>query len=56
MSGPDEAWDRERAAFEACAGGTDAAEGVAAFLERRPARWREQVSVAWPQVPDTGQD
>ena len=55
-SGPDEAWAKERTAFEACAGSADAAEGVAAFLERRPARWQEQVSVAWPRVLDTGQD
>jgi enoyl-CoA hydratase/carnithine racemase len=55
-SGPDEAWEKERTAFEACAGSTDAAEGVAAFLERRPARWQEQVSVAWPRVLDAGRD
>ena len=47
--GPDQAWESERTAFDICAGSADSAEGVAAFLERRPARWREQLSTAWPQ-------
>lgn len=52
-AGPREAWERERAAFEACAGSADSAEGVAAFLERRPASWQERVSVAWPRPSTT---
>jgi enoyl-CoA hydratase/carnithine racemase len=45
-----ESWDLERAVFAACAEGPDAAEGVAAFLERRPARWSASVSQEWPDA------
>jgi len=43
------AWEKERVAFGICADSADSAEGVTAFLERRPARWQEQLSVAWPE-------
>jgi enoyl-CoA hydratase/carnithine racemase len=40
--------EQERALFTVCAEGPDAAEGVAAFLERRPPTWTQPVSRDWP--------
>ena len=42
----------ERAIFRALAGGPDAAEGIASFLEKRAPRWSQRVTETWPAELD----